>query len=51
MLRRVAGSLLNRTATKGSIKTRRMNAGWDDDYLLRVVQGITAYQSAHALPQ
>jgi predicted transposase YbfD/YdcC len=42
MLRRVALSLLKRAGTKGSIKTRRMKAGWDDDYLLRVLQGITA---------
>jgi predicted transposase YbfD/YdcC len=42
MLRRVALSVLKRAGTKGSIKTRRMKAGWDDDYLLRVLQGITA---------
>jgi predicted transposase YbfD/YdcC len=42
LLRRVAVSLLKRTKTKGSIKMRRMKAGWDDDYLLQVVQGITA---------
>jgi predicted transposase YbfD/YdcC len=42
MLRRVALSLLKRTKVKGSIKTRRMKAGWDDDYLLQVLQGITA---------
>jgi predicted transposase YbfD/YdcC len=42
MLRRVAVSLLKRTKAKGSIKTRRMKAGWDDDYLLQVLQGITA---------
>ena len=42
MLRRVAVSLLKRAGTKGSIKTRRMKAGWDDDYLLQVLQGITA---------
>jgi len=42
MLRRVAVSLLKRTKTKGSIKTRRMKAGWDDDYLLQVIQGIAA---------
>jgi predicted transposase YbfD/YdcC len=42
MLRRVALSLLKRAGTKGGIKTRRMKAGWDDDYLLRVLQGITA---------
>ena len=42
MLRRVAVSLLKRTKTKGSIQTRRKKAGWDDDYLLLVLQGITA---------
>jgi predicted transposase YbfD/YdcC len=42
VLRRVAVSLLKRTKTKGSIKTRRMKAGWDDDYLLQVLQGIIA---------
>ncbi|VTS00752.1 transposase : Transposase, IS4 family OS=Moorea producens 3L GN=LYNGBM3L_68850 PE=4 SV=1: DDE_Tnp_1_assoc: DDE_Tnp_1 [Gemmata massiliana] len=42
MLRRVAVSLLTRTKVKGSIKTRRMKAGWDDNYLLQVIQGITA---------
>jgi predicted transposase YbfD/YdcC len=31
MLRRVALSLLQRAGTKGSIRTRRMKAGWDDD--------------------
>lgn len=42
LLRRVAVSLLKRAGTKGSIKTRRMKAGWDDNYLLQVLQGITA---------
>ena len=42
MLRRVAVSLLKRAGTKGSIKTRRMKAGWDDDYLLQVLQGFKA---------
>jgi predicted transposase YbfD/YdcC len=42
LLRRVAVSLLKRDKTKGSIKTRRMKAGWDDNYLLQVIQGITA---------
>lgn len=41
MLRRVALSLLKRAGTKGSIKARRMKAGWDDDYLLQVLQEIT----------
>lgn len=42
LLRRVAVSLLKRTGPKGSIKTRRMKAGWDDDDLLQVLPGITA---------
>jgi predicted transposase YbfD/YdcC len=42
LLRRVALSLLKRAGTKGSIQTRRMKAAWDDDYLLRVLQGIKA---------
>jgi predicted transposase YbfD/YdcC len=42
MLRRVALSLLKRTGNKGSIQTRRMKAAWDDDYLMKVLQGITA---------
>ncbi len=46
MLRRVALSLLKRAGTKGSIRTRRMRAGWDDDYLLTVLQGITDKDSA-----
>lgn len=46
MLRRVALSLLKRKKVKGSIRTRRLRAGWDDDYLQQVVQGITAKDSA-----
>jgi predicted transposase YbfD/YdcC len=46
MLRRVALSLLKHAGTKGSIRTRRMKAGWDDDYLLQVLQGISAKHSA-----
>ncbi len=41
MLRRVALSLLKRTGTKGSIRTRRMRAGWDDDYLLQVLNTLS----------
>ena len=40
MLRRVALSLLKRTGTKGSIRTRRMRAGWDDEYLLKVLNTL-----------
>ena len=46
MLRRVALSLLKRAGKKGSIQTRRMKAAWDNDYLLTVLQGITAKDSA-----
>jgi predicted transposase YbfD/YdcC len=42
MLRRVAVSLLKRAGSKGSIQTRRMKAAWDDDYLMKTIQGITA---------
>jgi predicted transposase YbfD/YdcC len=42
MLRRAAVSLLKRAGTKGSIQTRRMKAAWDDEYLLKVLQGIKA---------
>ena len=41
-VRRVALSLLKRADTKGSIQTRRMKAAWDDDYMLKVLQEITA---------
>ena len=46
MLRRVALSLLKRTKVKGSIRARRLRAGWDDGYLLQVLQEITAKDSA-----
>ena len=42
MIRRVALSLLKRADTTGSIQTRRMKAAWDDDYMLKVLQGISA---------
>jgi predicted transposase YbfD/YdcC len=41
-VRRVALSLLKRTDTTGSVQTRRMKAAWDDDYMLKVLQGIAA---------
>jgi predicted transposase YbfD/YdcC len=41
MIRRVAVSLLRRAPGKGSGVTKRLKAGWDDDYLLQVLQGIT----------
>lgn len=42
MIRRVAVSLLRRAPGKGSGRTKRLKAGWDDDYLLKVLQGIQA---------
>ena len=40
MLRRVAVSLLKRAPGKGSIHTKRLQAGWDNDFLLEVLGGI-----------
>jgi predicted transposase YbfD/YdcC len=40
LIRRVAVSLLRRAPGKGSGVTKRLKAGWDDDYLLQVLQGI-----------
>lgn len=40
MMRRVAVSLLRRAPGKESGRTKRMKAGWDDDYLLKVLQGF-----------
>lgn len=42
LLRRVAVSLLKQTGKHGSIQTRRMKAAWNDEYLLKVLQAITA---------
>ena len=41
LLRRVATSLLKRAPGKGSIHTKRLKAGWDNDFLLEVLGGIT----------
>jgi predicted transposase YbfD/YdcC len=40
LLRRVALALLKRSPGKGSMVTKRLKAGWDDDFLLQVLQGI-----------
>jgi predicted transposase YbfD/YdcC len=40
MLRKVALSLLKKAKTKGSIETRRLRAGWDEEFLSEVLQGI-----------
>lgn len=42
LLRRVAVSLLKRAGEKGSVETRRLRAGWDQDFLLQALQGIPA---------
>jgi predicted transposase YbfD/YdcC len=42
MIRRVAASLLSRAPGKGSGVTKRLKAGWDDMYMLQVLQGIAA---------
>jgi predicted transposase YbfD/YdcC len=42
MVRRVAVSLLRWAPGKGSAPTKRLKAGWDDDYLRQVLQGIPA---------
>jgi predicted transposase YbfD/YdcC len=41
MMRRVAVSLLKRTPGQGSIHTKRLQAGWDNDFLLQVLGGFT----------
>ncbi len=39
LIRRGAASLLKQDPDKGSIKAKRLRAGWDDDFRLRVLQG------------
>ena len=44
MVRRVAVSLLRRTpgrTTRATTPTKRKRAGWDDEFLLQGLQGIT----------
>jgi predicted transposase YbfD/YdcC len=41
LVRRVAASLLKQDGEKGSIKAKRLRAGWDDGYRLQVLQGFT----------
>ena len=40
LVRRVAASLLKQDTGKGSIKTKRLKAALDEDYLVRVLQGF-----------
>jgi predicted transposase YbfD/YdcC len=41
LLRRVAVALLKRAPGKGTTPTKRLKSGWDDDFLLQVLQGIS----------
>ena len=43
LVRRVAVALARRAPGKGSGVTKRKKAGWDDSYLLQVLQGIPAF--------
>jgi predicted transposase YbfD/YdcC len=40
MTRRIAVALLSRAPGKGGGVTKRLKAGWDEDYLLHVLQGL-----------
>jgi predicted transposase YbfD/YdcC len=42
MIRKVAVALLKRAKGKDTTPTARLRAGWDDDFLLKVLQGIPA---------
>lgn len=42
LIRRVAVALVRRGPGKGSGVTKRLKAGWDDNYLLQILQGIPA---------
>lgn len=42
MIRKVAVSLTRRAPGKQSGVTKRLKAGWDDDYMLQILQGIPA---------
>jgi len=43
MIRRVAVSLTRRAPGKQSGVTKRLKAGWDDDYLLEILQGLPTH--------
>jgi hypothetical protein len=40
LVRRLALSLLKQDTAKGSIKAKRLGAALDENYLLRILQGI-----------
>lgn len=39
LVRRVAASLIGQDTAKGSVKAKRLTAAWDEDYLLKILQG------------
>ena len=41
MLRRVAVALLKNAEIRGSVRMKQLMAGWDDQLLLKILQGIT----------
>ena len=40
LVRRVAASLLKQDPGRGSIKAKRLQAGWDEGYMMRALQGF-----------
>jgi predicted transposase YbfD/YdcC len=46
MVRKVAVALLKRAPGKASTVTKRLQAGWDDEFLLKVLEGFTSDLSA-----
>jgi predicted transposase YbfD/YdcC len=45
MVRRVAVSLLRRAGNKGSVHNRQLRAGWDDRFLIQVLQGLSTHSA------
>lgn len=46
MVRKVGVALLKKAPGKGSLVTKRLQAGWDDEFLLKVIQGFSSELSA-----
>ena len=41
LIRKVALSLLKRDPSKGSLRSKRLHAGWDENYMLKALRGFT----------
>ena len=41
LVRRVAASLIEQDKAKGSVRAKRLGAAWDENYLLKLLQGST----------